>query len=56
MKARLEEWFVRYVDPALDGTHEPVTGRGQLGLAGPAGKGERNFAGDWFYLAGQQKP
>jgi len=50
MKAELEAWFVHYVDPALDGTHEPVTGKGQLGLAGPAGQGERAFAGDWTYI------
>jgi choline-sulfatase len=50
LKAGLEAWFVRYVDPALDGTHEAVTGKGQLGLAGPAGKGENVWAGDWHYL------
>ena len=51
MKAELEDWFVRYVDPMLDGTHEAVTGKGQLGLAGPAGKGRKSFADDWHYLA-----
>jgi len=50
MKVELEAWFLRYVDPALDGRHEPVTGRGQLGLAGPAGQGKQNFAGDWHHL------
>jgi len=50
MKASLETWFARFVDPMMDGTHEPVTGRGQLGLAGPAGQGEDNFSKDWFYL------
>lgn len=54
MKAELEAWFVRYVDPALDGTHEAVTGKGQLGLAGPAGKGEKAFADDWAYLRDRQ--
>jgi len=39
MKAELESWFLRYVDPALDGTHEGVTGKGQQDLAGPAGEG-----------------
>jgi arylsulfatase A-like enzyme len=43
LKGRLENWFVRYVDPALDGTHEPVTGRGQIHLAGPAGGGASAF-------------
>lgn len=55
MKARLEEWFVRYADPRFDGVREPVTGRGQLGLAGLAGKGENNFAGDWYYLSDGSK-
>jgi arylsulfatase A-like enzyme len=50
LKAGLEAWFVRYVDPTFDGTHEAVTGKGQLGLAGPAGKGEQVWSGDWFYL------
>jgi len=45
LKGRLEAWFVRYVDPTLDGTHEPVTGVGQMGLAGPAGEGRASFAG-----------
>ncbi|HUT01315.1 MAG TPA: sulfatase-like hydrolase/transferase [Phycisphaerae bacterium] len=58
LKARLEGWFLCYVDPMLDGTREPVTGKGQLGLAGPAGNGENNFAGDWYYVAdgGQNAP
>ena len=51
MRARLEGWFICYVDPMLDGTREPVTGRGQLGLAGTAANGEDNFAGDWQYVA-----
>jgi choline-sulfatase len=56
LKAGLEEWFVRYVDPRCDGTHEAVTGKGQLGLAGPAGKGEHVWAGDWSYLKDRQRP
>jgi arylsulfatase A-like enzyme len=55
MKAGLEEWFARYVDPLLDGRVEPVTGKGQLGLAGPAGCGERNFSDDWHYLPEDMK-
>jgi arylsulfatase A-like enzyme len=50
LKAQLDAWFVRYVDPVRDGVREPVTGKGQLGLVGPAGKGEPNFADDWYYL------
>ncbi|RKN61270.1 sulfatase-like hydrolase/transferase [Paenibacillus ginsengarvi] len=44
MKARLDEWFVRYADPAVDGSREPVTGSGQMNLAGPAGRGARAFS------------
>ena len=50
LKGQLEAWFVQYVDPAVDGVREPVTGKGQLGLAGPAGQGMANFANDWHYL------
>jgi choline-sulfatase len=55
MKAELEAWFVCYVDPMLDGTHEPVTGKGQLGLVGPAGKGKKNFADDGITWSVRQK-
>ena len=51
LRARLEGWFICYVDPMLDGTKESVTGKGQLGLCGPAANGEDNFSGDWHYLA-----
>lgn len=44
MKARLEQWFVQYTDPQRDGRVEPVTGKGQLRLAGPAGQGGQAFA------------
>ena len=50
LKSRLESWFCRYVDPARDGTHEAVTGNGQLGLAGPAGEGRKTWSDDgWSY-------
>jgi arylsulfatase A-like enzyme len=50
LKAQMDAWFVRYVDPARDGVREPVTGKGQVGLVGPAGKGETVFMDDWRYL------
>lgn len=50
VKAQLDEWFHRYVDPAADGVREGVTGKGQNGLAGLRGKGERAFGDDWHYL------
>lgn len=43
LKAELEKGFVRYVNPALDGTHESVTGKGQVALAGPAGEGAEAY-------------
>ncbi|MEM7348640.1 MAG: sulfatase/phosphatase domain-containing protein, partial [Chloroflexota bacterium] len=44
LKLELDDWFIKYTDPARDGRLEPVTGRGQLGLVGPEGKGKMNFA------------
>ncbi len=46
LKAELEQWFYEYVDPAKDGTHQPVKGYGQLGLAGIQAKGKNAFASD----------
>ncbi|NIA12630.1 MAG: sulfatase-like hydrolase/transferase [Nitrospiraceae bacterium] len=46
MKAQLDDWFSQYVNPDLDGTHEAVYGKGQLRLAGPAGRGGKAFADD----------
>ncbi len=43
LKGELEGWFVRYTDPTRDGVREPVTGKGQLDLAGPAGRGATAF-------------
>ena len=43
MKAMLDEWFIRYTDPRCDGLREPVTGKGQIDLAGFVGKGRESF-------------
>ena len=43
LKARLDEWFVRWADPLRDGSREAVSSRGQLDLAGPAGRGRKAF-------------
>jgi choline-sulfatase len=50
LRGELSDWFARYSDPARDGTHEPVTGKGQLCLAGTAARGRTAFANDWEYL------
>ena len=41
---------MRYADPRLDGVREPVTGRGQVALAGIAGQGKTAFMDDWHYV------
>jgi choline-sulfatase len=51
MKARLDEWFLRYSDPRVDGAKEAVTGKGQIDLAGILGEGRPAFtSGDWWYI------
>ncbi len=50
LRAELERWFLRYTDPERDGTKEPVTGKGQLDLAGTPGEGRRAFDEDWWYI------
>jgi len=50
LKGELDDWFFRHVDPQVDGVREPVTGKGQLGLAGLASRGAKVFADDWHYL------
>ncbi len=49
MKARLDMWFDRYVDPSLDGAHEPVTGADQFGLTEPGGKGNSIFGKNKYF-------
>ncbi|HHW10496.1 MAG TPA: sulfatase-like hydrolase/transferase [Firmicutes bacterium] len=44
MKARLEDWFMQHVDPAVDGVREPVTGAGQIYWAGVKGRGRPAYA------------
>lgn len=39
MRMHLEEWFLKYVNPEIDGSREAVFGSGQIGLAGLWGKG-----------------
>ena len=39
MRLRLESWFMKYVNPEIDGAKEPVFGSGQTGRAGLWGKG-----------------
>ena len=43
LKARLEKWFYRYSDPAVDGTRERCYGVGQLRRAGIYSEGEESY-------------
>lgn len=49
LRGKMETWFVRYVDPMRDGTHETVMGRGQLDIVGPAANGRQRFGHDVVY-------
>ena len=40
MRIKLEKWFIKYVNPEIDGAKEPVYGGGQKGLAGMWGGGK----------------
>jgi len=53
LRGRLERWFSRFVDPAVDGAREAVTGKGQIGWAGAGAAGQVNYAGDWQYIRRQ---
>ena len=39
MKRRMDKWFLRYANPEIDGSREPVLGGGQKDLAGIWGPG-----------------
>ncbi len=43
MRHTMEEWFLTYVDPKIDGSKLPVRGNGQNGLAGVHAKGKLVF-------------
>lgn len=45
MRAQLEAWFLKYVNPAMDGARLPVAGQGQVGLVGAKGEGKIVFKG-----------
>jgi len=43
MKAQLDNWFHKYVDPAIDASREPVTGWGQVARPGTYANGATAF-------------
>jgi len=44
LRGKLDAWFFRYADPALDGVRQPVSGHGQIDVAGPDNDGREAFA------------
>jgi choline-sulfatase len=46
LRARLETWFARYVDPLRDGLDKGITGCGQLGRIPASGVATGLFAAD----------
>jgi choline-sulfatase len=49
-KGELDAWFLRYVDPRIDGVREPVTGKGQFDRAGVFSQGRLAYDGGWYYI------
>lgn len=43
MRKSLNDWFYKYADPKVDGSHEAVKGRGQIELAGVYSLGKKSF-------------
>ncbi|WP_257346729.1 sulfatase-like hydrolase/transferase [Pseudalkalibacillus decolorationis] len=43
LRSRMENWFVQYANPNIDGARLPVTGTGQSNLAGPNVTGKLAF-------------
>jgi arylsulfatase A-like enzyme len=50
LKGELEAWFLKYVDPRIDGVREPVTGKGQLDRAGIFADGRQAYGDAWWYV------
>jgi arylsulfatase A-like enzyme len=48
--ARLNNWFVQYVTPHIDGAKEAVYGKGQLDRAGTFSNGHKNYSDDIQYV------
>ena len=41
---RLQKWYMKYADPAVDGSREAVTGMGQLRRPGGYSEGRQVYA------------
>ena len=51
LRILMEDWFLEYSDPEMDGRKERVTGRGQLAAIGSQATDDARFADDWKYLS-----
>jgi len=49
MRSDLDDWFRNYVDPAVDGSVEPVTGKGQIDWAGKKAAGRTRYSSDFSF-------
>lgn len=50
LKAEMDEFFLKYVDPDLDGARLGVTGKGQIMMVGTRSQGRPTFDSDWWYI------
>jgi len=50
LKWELDAWFLKYVDPRIDGAREAVTGKGQINRAGIFGMGQQAYENSWCYV------
>jgi choline-sulfatase len=50
LRAALDQFFLTYTDPDLDGARQATTGKGQINLAGIRGQGQPVYDGDWWYI------
>jgi choline-sulfatase len=55
LKRELDGWFLRFADPSIDGSREPVTGKGQMDWAGVRGEGRQAYDADWYYIDSEGK-
>ncbi len=50
LRGEMQAWFHQYADPRVDGTREPVTGKGQIDLAGVRNEGRPAYDADWWHI------
>lgn len=50
LRGEMQDWFQQYADPRVDGTREPVTGKGQIDLAGVENNGRPAYDEEWWCI------